>query len=618
MMKNEKVCIGLSMFSPKEKRLLQYSTDTINNRKTDSASENTEENEQAREKIENLKRTKFAEFIRIISIDTGAAGHEDVEGYMNWVRNMEYTKKNADQFEEYLELEDESDHAIMLYNDLQDRIAEATQKSLISASSGRRWIERFRDPNIGYKAKEYWVQHQLPDFIRNWEKAAKERKELLKDPRFRDVDPKFFDLTKITDEKKFLELHYEDRAGILAKARAAILAAESGKADLYTKAKTLLNKAATKKVMSSSKIGVWLERIFKSKTPRAQIEKFLKPGSKSLQELIDNWTDVKKRYDFIAEKLSQQKGNVKSRGLNLVSEVVFLNMHYDQRLKYMQETEYRLHDSKDANSERPEFLNIRHALDMKDWEDAEEEIKNTEKLRDLSEGDRKRLQSMKQSLAAFRDDTTKGKEGKKSPQQEVEEANQTISRVMKTMPSNIQPLADRLLRSPTANRNMHQLRWIVYNNKWCRDHNYLDQRKMRIGASRESKEQTKWRGDHEIDIGLHDHIDESTAANPYFRKEKFSKRKPTIFNLNAKSAAAQHALARRLEVERDPRELYWTTLSIHEDGMPMSNQYHDDLLRSMTELRQATKILEKHGLMYGGKNMQPVPFSRGEHPVIQN
>lgn len=537
---------------------------------------------------------------------TGFSRHSGSQATRDWINRTERTKigtlmddgilSREDFFRKQLDV---MEHGVSLHQEFMGRLSDASR--YISSESKQRWLQRYYDEKPSFQAKKYWIQQQFPHYVTRWKETYEERERLVADPAFRQLGPKDIDVSKIRDKNAFLNLHYNDRAGLLAKARAAILAQKGGKSELFTSAKSLLNMAASKKVMSASHVGIWLERIFKSGADRTKIEKFLSgSGSTDLRGLIANWADVKGKYDRIVDKV-KRRGSNRAHGLYIPTESQFLNMHYAQRLACVQKLEDQLGGANDIHKDPAAFLEIRHALDLRDWEDADEKIRKTEKL-DLSPDQRTKLQSMKRYLTQFRTDVREksGAGAKKVPGEAAKEAKNKIDSLIEQLPSQLKPTVLRLLRGPNANRNIHQLRWIVYNNKWCRDHNYLNRNKARRGASRLNRDLTQQRGDSGEDIGMHDVQDNVTAGKKYIRKDNKANHKPTLRHVDMQSSGAMRGLEEWLEHEQNSRVLYWTTFCGHENGEPMSENWHNDLFFNLNELRSATRTLNKAGFSYDG------------------
>ncbi len=568
----------------------------------------------------NAVRSRARRFMEVL-VKTKASSSGELETYRSYFNRMRLTEEGNDAIhyrEEFFEgtngveghgnLMERS--AITLYKEFIKNIEEASARKIISAESKRKWTERFESTSVGFKAKEYWVLHQMPHYMAAWQQASDDRKELLRHPEFKNLlqyDSRF---ATIENEGAFLTLHHERRRGLLAEARAALRAGNREQLDLYAAARTKLEQAASRKVLSHNKIGGWLERIFKKKASPKRIVEFLEgSGTNSLPALIRNWTRVRERYDKVRALFQAQGDEQLPRGIHLVTEHQFLGMHYEQRLHYTEEMERRLAHGPDISLEHPSFIKIRHAIDLKDWEDAAILIEQA-RLQPLSEKDASRLDSMRRYVRQF----ARGTDAAASGIADALHAKNRIDELAHQVPSCMQPMILRLLRGPHANRSIFQLRWIVYNNKWCRDRGYLNFERAQKGASAENREITKLRSEHGEDVGRNDVLDHETSDGMYFRKKEYAVHKATYLHVNAKSTDAMETVAKKMEHEQDSKWLYWSTLCMHEDGVPMSDNWHNDLLATLTEMRSLTRTIDRADCMYAGPN-NPLRSKHSSHSL---
>jgi hypothetical protein len=361
----------------------------------------------------------------------------------------------------------------------------------------------------------------------------------------------------------------------------------------------MLEHAASEKVMSPTKVGTWLKRIFHSNATPEQINAFLSSKDEtSLSTLIGRWRGVKNRYNQVKEKLVGEKA--KMRGLSIPPENAFLDWNYNRRQSWVEEMELRLKEQ-NVERERPVFLEIKHALDLKDWDAAEENIAKAKKL-ELPEHERTRLASMERYLSSARPKKT-SPEIKDNP---FQQAKIRIDQALQNIPAALQPHILAMCKSHHANRSIHQMRWMAYNNLWCRKNGFLDERRARLGASEHNREATYKRAIVGEDVGRHDVITTKTAGQDFIRDKEDTihggkqKLKATYMHVDLNAPEAVSTLHEYIRHERDPKALYWTTLCFHENGMPLSNAWHDDFLATLTELRSATKVLKNAGMLYNG------------------
>lgn len=471
----------------------------------------------------------------------------------------------------------------------------------LSRLSYERWVnERFRNPHIGFIEKKYWIERQMPRFVEGWIRIGKKRDEIVRHPKFLSAMKRDPEIAILNNREAFLDLHFDKKEHLLEQAEAAMLASEKERSALYAQAKVKLLGAVSEKILSSAKVGVWLHRIFKPNVSVELIDHFVNgSGLETLDDLMQNWYAVKYRYDEAKKKLNNNAGPEAVRGFTLLTEQQFLSLHYDARVRYVEEAERRAGETNDVELEHPIFTKIKHAMDIKDWEEADELILEARSL-GLGGKDRDRLNSMDGFVKQFsgRKESTEG-------MQNVTEAKKRIDGILNDMEgthSQVLPMVLRLLRGPNANRSIGQFRWIVYNNKWCRDHGYLDQNKARKGASEKNQQITKERAERGEDIGMHDVVRGETAGSAFIRKEADAKSRATVIYTDVNDGAATAAVAAKMEKEQDAKVMYWTTFYATENGEPKSDNWHNDLFFLLSQLRSHTRTLKKAGFMYGGRH----------------
>ncbi len=552
--------------------------------------------------------SKFRSYLRVTMEETGASSTQEAESLKDWLRKQGPTSTGVRNMEEawsgwYVNA---MISAKQLHKKFMNTIAEAESKNLISGSSKQKWIQRFKNPNLNYKAKEYWVEHQLPHYIQAWDGVMKERNEVVKDPRFKNINASLLNISKLLDPKAFLELHYNDRKGMLSKAKAAMEAKENGQGDLYSQAKSMLYKAVSKRVMAGSKVGGWLERIFKSGASRTKIESFLAlDGSNSLPVLIGKWERVKQRFDRVTEKV-KQRGKSNVRGWHDLNEKQFLDMHYNQRLQYVTEAEHRLTGANDISKELPIFVQIRHALDIKDWDDASGLIAKATTM-ELSPANRERLGSMRSYLKQFRKVVVRTSDKKGGAG--VEEARRKIDHLLTQVKPELQGVVRRGLQSADPNRYLHQMRWMIYNHDWCTRMGYLTPERQRAGASKSNEDRTHHAGRKGGDTGRHDVLNTKNSGKQFIRKEEYSRNKATYRHVDVKSKDAMDTVGEWLEKEQHPKTMYWTTMCFNDGGDPLSEGWHRDMVMVLGGLRSATRTLKAAGARYEGPKASPVQHS---------
>lgn len=547
---------------------------------------------------------------------TGFGSKSSTIAILRWLEDFEVTDDKSEKSiywrEDFMEKDTVLREGESVMSEFESLMARA--KPHISAQSYDKWYARLKDTSelssgqSSFTIKKNWIRSELPGYVARWEKISNERDTFVKDPRFSDLirlDPSY---AILKNKHQFLELHYDKRKDLVAEARSTILASEKGQLDLHSKAKSKLESAVTAGFLSATKVGSWLHRTFKSNASPKKIEAFVNgTGNNSLTDLMLSWRAVKGRYDTVAKKFNERGSESGVRGFKLVSATQFLNMHYTQRLRYVEQAEDRMDDGKNIDNEAPVLLKIRHAMDMKDWEDAAGFITEA-KMSQLSEKDWKRLKSMESYVTQF------GKKPPEGPGANVMDAKKRLDGLVESIGSShseLQPMILRLLKGPNANRSIHQLRWVVYNNLWCRTHGppYLSDDIARKGSSKDQEQLTKYRAEQGLDVGRNDVLSYETADRAYFRKEEKARHKATYLQTNVKSGGVMSMVAEKMEREQDSKWLYWTTFCPHSDGDPKSEGWMRELMMHLTEMRSLTATIKKAGFAYGGPNSRLVTLN---------
>ena len=536
------------------------------------------------------------------------AGREETRQLQEWIASQRATEEGVVSLQQFYEgfLRSQLHSGRELHNKFYRGLDKA--RPWISEKSYKEWIHRFHDESVGYKAREYWVEHQFTSYIDRWKKVAEEREKLAKNSEFKAIANDHPEFAIILNKDGFLDLHYNQRVGLIAKAKAFMMAGEKGHSPLFTAAEKKLKSAVFMHVLADHKVGVWLERIFKKNASGKRMEEFVNgSGFNSLGQMIDRWTKVKFRFDMLKDKSGKLDQDAAARGLTIMSEHQFLSMHYTQRLRYVEELDSRINGTGDINHERPVFIEIRHAMDLKDWDEAEELIKKA-KLMHLSEKERDRLRSMERFTEEF-----KPKKKEMVNGMDLIQVRKRIDKIVDEIGehhSEMQPMVKRLLKGPQANRSINQLRWMAYNERWCETHGFYNYKIGKFGASKENEEKTRQLALQGEDVGRHNNIGYTTdESQRYLRKTEVVRHKATYEHLNVKDGSATQQIAEWCEHEQNPRDLYWRTLCCHTDGEPKSSNWHQDWFNRLTELRSLTRTLKNAGFQYGGQGMPPISLN---------
>ncbi len=552
---------------------------------------------------------RFRDDYRALMDRTGFASKSSTAEIIRWIDAMELTDDQSNQQsirwrEDFIE---KSGALVIsegekLFTEFTAAMEQA--KPYISAGSYKRWFDRLYDTReqsssaSSFALKLRWVRSELKPFAERWKQVAEERDALVKNPAFEDLLAFESSLAVLKNRDAFLDLHYGKRKGLLSQANGLLLASKKLQTDLYSKAKEKLQAAAGGKYLADGKVGVWLERIFRLEANPKAAEQFVNgSGAHSLTALMQNWANVKNRYDGIRKKFSERWEQTGIRGFELLSESQFLSLHFTQRLRYVEQAEDRLDSAQDIDNEAPVLIKLRHAMDIRDWDEALLLVMEAKKTQ-LSEKDFRRLRSMESYVNQFM-----GSE-KKEHLICALETKKRIDMLIHQIPSHLQPLMLRLLRGPHANRSIHQLRWIQYNNIWCRSHGYLDQDRARKASDEENTKRTKERAKSGLDIGRNDVLSHETANSEFVRKEEHSKHTATVLSVNLDSPQALSTTAEMMEREQPPNRLYWTTLNCFTQDGPTSESWNRDFLTILSEMRSLTRSIKSSGYAYRSPNEQ--------------
>ena len=475
------------------------------------------------------------------------------------------------------------------------KVEEAKRNGWISEQSANRWTKRLCDGSVAFHKKHLFVTadgngatdvKSFLSFMKNWEAVAEKAKQLrehkeIKKLTLTDV-PQF---STFMNHKQFLNLSFKNREALVKTVDAALTAKEKEMPQLYEKAKVMLNSAVQRQALSSSKVGGWLERIFKSSANAKQIEQFLNnSGSNPLQKLIQNWSEASKHFHKLEAK---RKSLGTPPGFHFVTMNVFLDWKYDKRTSYLEEAEHRFAD---INKEPSLFLKIRHELGAKDWEAAEELLMEAEK-EEWGTENQKKLQSMKTFLRQHRSD--KGKDKNKEKQ------NPSPDQVLAEMESLMAELPWQLQRTYIKALNKgYQAFWalttLMYNRVWCHQHNFLDKGKEKV-IEKKAKDETQ---DH-IDRG---HKKFGFEAN--YLRDRFSDQREAVRNQSGVKGAqilytdhkSDSALVDEIDEQKNDRNFWYWTSMIPEDVEYTKHLYV--VQRLNPRMKKLARMMENMGIRY--------------------
>src|SRR3989338_6986861 len=360
------------------------------------------------------------------------------------------------------------------------KIEQAAESKWISRNSKDKWIARLKDPNVHHWKKEQFLTETFPEWYQNWQKIQEDITDKVDTPcKERGIKHTDFPELAVLKAHGFNEMPYLFRRGAVDKAMAVLAANHTNRKELYEKAKSMLNQAVSDKALSKAKIGTWLRKIFESKADPKKIEEFITgKGNMPLETLIWRWRKASLDFDTLQDRVKKEG---KPPSFTFISKKKFLDMHYESRMSYLQEAEYRMKDTQLA-SMHPLILDIRREIDAKDWASAEYLIRQAY-TKDLPPADLQKLTSLEQYLK-----TQKSEHGNKSHTENVDPKIE-MEMLLSQVPAIVQPLfRSAMERGEKVTRALKSL-W--YNRVWCRQHGHLDDQKEEILRQRSEADTQK-------------------------------------------------------------------------------------------------------------------------------
>ncbi len=461
----------------------------------DNLSDITEQDRHATETLDPEKetlarrRSDLIQYFRGFMAETfdklHVASEAETEQLRQGLMQIGLSEEQIGEWERYRDevAERQRESARELSAQLHSQLERANAAHTITRESKQRWIDRFTDPSLNYKAKEYFVLHQLPSYLASWEKVAKRRVQLLKDPRFKSITTADIPaLETFQRGKDFLDLHFEKRADLNARVEAAMIAKERAIEHLYHKAKSMLEAAAEAGAINRDKVGRLLLGRLRKFPDMTQLKDYIEH---QMPEYIKTWIKLRTEYDWVESKMKQSV----PQGFNRLTPEKFLLLSYPQRKSYVEQAKQRLNLTEAPSPRAMENikLGIRHALDTKEWDEAEHLIQDARKLLEQGEGvdrDRFELDSMERYLREFR---TK----EQQEQQPMKNAHETLEQMRAAYAQIPDPLKPLYLSAMNDPSKLGAIAACTYNRIWCREHGYLtDDREKELEQSATTETQT--------------------------------------------------------------------------------------------------------------------------------
>jgi hypothetical protein len=288
-------------------------------------------------------REGLEEHLRVNFTETGLLSRQEAESQRRYVEEAIHDRaKIAVLLEDYAS----SDARVRLeanrklyYSNFIGKLDEALEANVISSKSYDEWVEWVKDENRKGSESTRSIRETLPKYLdERWE-LARERQNILKDPRIKAVtDPRLKAeigfLEK--DSEYFGTLNFTQRKNLVGRVAAGLAVMEGGEGyeKLRAQAEKILKDATAlpQPALHRDKVGTWLKRIFESGASPEEIKAFLDgSGAGSLQKLIGTWRSV--AIQFWTLRKDPAFAGVRS---TFVDTKAFLWMHFDERVKYLE------------------------------------------------------------------------------------------------------------------------------------------------------------------------------------------------------------------------------------------------------------------------------------------
>lgn len=452
-----------------------------------------------REVIVNSKGFAHLEHSKDPVMKGVAAKLSDLKYFLNTL-SFEERKKAVVDAQSLLPVAEEE---LAVFDAFQQELEQAVSDRLISASSKKKWIARFKNPAINSKARIYFVQNQFPSYVQNWKQVKAQRKTLKEHEMYKELSEKDIkDFKTFDDDTKFTELHFNQKNNMLSTVKAALEAKKNGKTEKWKAANALLTSAVAAGIMSPNKVGGWLELIMTGKKT-----------IKDLEKKKDEWAKLTSEFKKI--ELQFMKEGV-PQGLQIMNKDQFLMLSTKKRKSYINLVKQRLDvkDSKDNSPMQDIKGKVRHALDTKEWDEARMFLRQAWQMAKTEE-DFADLRSMENHLTHF------GKESGANPEEDKTQAMfkavQKIDAAMQLLPAPVRPIYEETLKKGNAGA-IRCLGVLFYNVQWCLERGYLprDLTKAEDRARQDTRSRLEPAGPTHIDgaIEFNDLKEYGSAAIP--------------------------------------------------------------------------------------------------------
>jgi|GEM_PF-1098163 len=443
----------------------------------------------------------------------------------------------------------------------------------ISTDAKNRWIARFNDPSAKSTDREKFVMQEFPNYVKNWEKIHKEYTDLKSQSITATLTKK--DITKIDNfqsPEKFIKLGYKEKVNLVKEVQNAVKAKTEGKEKIFQEIKEIVHAAAQAQYVSEHSTGSLVSRMMQSNRTPKEVEGFAK-----------NWAKVRFRYDEVERKINDTKI---PQGFNRLSKSTFLGKKYKEREKYVKDAEERL-DIESRPLENTPFANakgkVRHALDNKNWAEAEIFLHNAWPLAS-SEKDQLELKSMERYLHAFKN--TESNDDEKDTQS-VSDAVQEISSSLSQLPAPMRAIYEEALKYNAG--CVWTLGVTAANVQWCLVRGYLprDLDSVRDTARVETKSRIETRQGHSGGV-------ENTMVDD-FDRPAINEEPTGAQNFCVSSSKASLIAETANANQNNINYWYWTNLIVK--GVS-AGEYENVANNLRHKLTRSARTLEANGVTY--------------------
>lgn len=468
----------------------------------------------------------------------------------------------------------------------QKKIIEAVTNNWINAESAARWHQRFHDPALLEYVRKNWFHEHFEGLWNNWKATAEKREHLLKKQDMSELTSS--DVPRLAiflSRSAFLALHWRERSALVAEVNAALRAKEQHQQYFYNACATILQgwASGSNRSLHTSKVGLWLERIFAGKYTENERRRFF---ASTVQSYFKTWQRLRHQFDTVHDEM-RRKGI--PAGFDIASLDEFLGWHVHQRETYVSEAKNRLRTPLEESTELTYLKqDIRHDLDSHDWEGAAMLLKSA--CRQFPEDID--LKSMERFLGAHRTDTNLSAEINEDPDQALRQIRTYVSKI----DDSVKPLYIKALKE--GYHVFRGLTVLMFNRVWLhRNGRYLNSTiEAEQQRSNEYKEETRihMRQGHTNDIERN--ILSGDTAKEAAINDDCTNAQILYMDRGSEDAVITRIREQQSNQSSGARGFFYQTSLIPKD-LPYGQ--HEQIVDHLhPPIKQGLRILERHGKKY--------------------